>query len=80
MALDAMSRLQFTIADCCGEPGIDRSFDAWFWVVLLRALRFPPQRKRTKEKKKLKAKEKNKIKSKRNLKEKKIQNFKPFFI
>jgi len=29
-------------------------FDAWFWVVLLRALRFPPQQKRIKREKELK--------------------------
>jgi len=38
--------LQLTASAGCGEPGIDHTFDAWFWVVLLRVLRFPPQRKR----------------------------------
>jgi len=39
-------------------------FDAWFWVVLLRALRFPPQKKRIKREKE------------RNIKEKKIEKLK----
>merc|ERR550517_52129 len=32
-----------TAAPACSEPGIEGPVvDTWFWVVLLRALRFPP--------------------------------------
>jgi len=42
-------------------------FDAWFWVVLLRVLRFPPQQKIIKREKK----EKNKKRKERILKREK---------